>query len=128
MQKIFIADSSCLILFEKIKELELLHLVFITITPEVAGEFGLPLPSWTVKPLLMKIRQTNFRISHEVETLILKKAGEIESIYWFTTKKAPCICMKAPTKHPKLLDVHDEGEIARCFRGVIFLIKNSPLI
>jgi predicted nucleic acid-binding protein len=45
MQKIIIADASCLILFEKIKELELLHLLFgiITITPEVATEFGLHL-------------------------------------------------------------------------------------
>jgi len=31
----------------------------------------------SVKPLLMKIRQTNFRISDKIETLILKKAGEI---------------------------------------------------
>ncbi len=54
MQRIIISDASCLILLEKINELELLHKLFgiITTTPEVAAEFGLPLPSWieTKKP------------------------------------------------------------------------------
>ena len=48
MQKIIIPDASCLILLEKINELELLHKLFgiIITTLEVATEFGLPLPSW----------------------------------------------------------------------------------
>jgi predicted nucleic acid-binding protein len=48
MRKIIISDASCLILLEKINELELLHKLFgtITTTSEVATEFGLPLPSW----------------------------------------------------------------------------------
>lgn len=48
MQKIIISDANCLILLEKIDELELLHKLFgkITTTPEVANEYGLKLPDW----------------------------------------------------------------------------------
>ena len=151
MHKAIISDTSCLILLDKIGELNLLHKLFGTIitTSEVAFEFGLPLPDWfeiqqpkdknyqtiieasvdkgeasaialavelddclliiddlkgrkfaqqlgltiigtigilvdaklagiipSVKPLLTKIKTTNFRISDQLEMLILKKAGE----------------------------------------------------
>jgi predicted nucleic acid-binding protein len=151
MQKIIISDTSCLILLEKIGELELLHKLFgtITTTNEVVSEFGLPLPLWfeikepadknyqaiieesvdkgeasaialaveyedclliiddlkgrkfahrlglniistvgiivgaklagiisSVKPLLIKLKQTNFRISQQLEAFILDKSGE----------------------------------------------------
>ncbi len=48
MQKAIISDTSCLILLDKIGELEILNKLFgiIFTTPEVANEFGLPLPSW----------------------------------------------------------------------------------
>ncbi len=48
MQKTIISDTSCLILLEKIGELELLHKVFgeILITQDVADEYGLTLPNW----------------------------------------------------------------------------------
>src|ERR1700748_579569 len=48
MQKIIISDTSCLILLQKIGELELLSKLFgiITTTPEDAVEFGLPVPLW----------------------------------------------------------------------------------
>src|SRR5215213_769879 len=48
MQKTIIADTSCLILLEKIGELDLLHGVFgeILITQEIADEYGLKLPEW----------------------------------------------------------------------------------
>ena len=151
MHKAIISDTSCLILLDKIGELNLLYKLFGTIitTSEVAFEFGLPLPDWfeiqqpkdknyqtiieasvdkgeasaialavelddclliiddlkgrkfaqqlgltiigtigilvdaklagiipSVKPLLTKIKTTNFRISDQLEMLILKKAGE----------------------------------------------------
>jgi predicted nucleic acid-binding protein len=31
----------------------------------------------SIKPIISKIRSTNFRITEQLETLILKKAGEI---------------------------------------------------
>jgi len=43
-----IADTSCLILFHKIGELDLLRKVYgsVTTTPEVAQEFQEELPEW----------------------------------------------------------------------------------
>lgn len=151
MHKTIISDTSCLILLDKIGELEILNKLFgtIIITPEVLEEFGQELPDWfeirqpadknyqsiieasvdkgeasaialaielddclliiddlkgrkfalqlgltiistigiiidaklsglipSVKPILAKIRATNFRITEQLEILILKKAGE----------------------------------------------------
>jgi predicted nucleic acid-binding protein len=151
MQKIILSDTSCLILLEKIGELELLHKVFgeIVVTQEIADEYGLTVPEWisvqnpinknyqkileasvdkgeasaialavelsdclliiddlkgrnladalgikvtgtlsvileakvsgvieSVKPVLAKIKQTDFRLSDALEKRILQKAGE----------------------------------------------------
>ncbi|PIE51043.1 MAG: DUF3368 domain-containing protein [Flavobacteriales bacterium] len=48
MRRIVISDTSTLILFHKIEELSILKKVYgeILTTPEVAEEFGEPLPSW----------------------------------------------------------------------------------
>ena len=48
MRSIIISDTSCLILLEKIGELLLVHELFgdVTITPEVAVEFGAEIPDW----------------------------------------------------------------------------------
>lgn len=48
MQKIIVSDASCLILFFKIGEFDLLHRVFgqITITETVLREFKKPIPEW----------------------------------------------------------------------------------
>ena len=48
MQKVIISDTSCLILLDKIGELNLLHVVFgqITVTQDIANEFQKELPAW----------------------------------------------------------------------------------
>lgn len=48
MPRIVIADTSCLIVLDKIEQLEILQLLYseVLTTPEVAEEFGLPLPQW----------------------------------------------------------------------------------
>ena len=48
MQKVIISDTSCLILLDKIGELNLLNKLFgqITITQEIAEEFKNELPDW----------------------------------------------------------------------------------
>ena len=48
MPSIVISDTSSLILFDKIGELELLNKVYdsIVTTPEIASEFGDNLPDW----------------------------------------------------------------------------------
>jgi predicted nucleic acid-binding protein len=153
MHKTIISDTSCLILLDKIGELDILYKLFGTIitTSEVAEEFGQPLPSWfelrqptdknyqtiieasvdkgeasaialaielddclliiddlkgrkfahqlgltiigtigvivdaklagiipSVKPILAKIKATNFRITEQLELLILKRASEYD--------------------------------------------------
>lgn len=151
MQKIIVSDTSCLIVLEKIGELDLLNKVFgqILITQTVADEFGQKLPAWisiqnphnqnyqkllsakvdegeasaialafevqdcllivddskarnlakelginytgtfgvvleakisgiikSVKPILNKIKQTDFHLTKELEQMVLMKAGE----------------------------------------------------
>jgi predicted nucleic acid-binding protein len=48
MQKVIISDTSCLILLEKIGELNLLHQLFgsVVITSAIAQEFTMDLPEW----------------------------------------------------------------------------------
>ena len=48
MRKIIVSDTSCLILLDKIRKLDLLHSLFdiVTITQIVADEFGNKLPDY----------------------------------------------------------------------------------
>lgn len=153
MHKAIISDTSCLILLDKIGELEILNKLFgkIITTSEVANEFGQPLPTWieiqqptdnnyqsiieasvdsgeasaialafeldnclliiddlkarkfanqigltiigtmgvivdaklaeiipSVKSIIAKIKLTNFRMTEQLEIVMLKKAGEYE--------------------------------------------------
>jgi predicted nucleic acid-binding protein len=50
MHNIVVSDTSCLILFHKIGELDLLRKVYdsISTTPEVAREFLEELPDWII--------------------------------------------------------------------------------
>jgi len=152
MPKAIIADTSCLILLERIQSLFILKSLYgeIVITPEIATEYGLPLPEWisvqtttsedqkmvlrasldlgeasaiafalelndcllilddlkgkkmaeqlgfattgslgiivrakangvipAVRPLLERIKSTNFRMTEQLEQMILKSAGEL---------------------------------------------------
>lgn len=75
MQKTIISDTSCLILLDKIGELDLLHKLFGTIitTGTVAAEFGKQLPEW------IKIKQpTDFHYQTIIEASLDK--GEASAI------------------------------------------------
>ena len=50
LEKVVIADTSCLIVLTKIKALPLLNLLYkeVYITPEIAQEFGEVLPKWII--------------------------------------------------------------------------------
>jgi|SRR6185312_1481697 len=53
--KVVITDTSCIIILQKIDAIELLKGVFSTVitTPEIANEYGLPLPKWiAIKPVV----------------------------------------------------------------------------
>lgn len=67
MPETIISDTSILILFDKINELQILNKVYtkVYITQEVADEYGEELPSWVkVKSVKNKIKQT------EIENLV----------------------------------------------------------
>jgi predicted nucleic acid-binding protein len=58
---LIIADSSCLIGLANINLLDILHRLYgtITVTPEIAAEYGLDLPDWiTVAPVKNIVLQT----------------------------------------------------------------------
>lgn len=74
-REIVIADASCLIVLQNIKELELLQTLFgeVFITEEIKNEFGLDLPAW------IKVKEIRNKIQHGALTLILDK-GEAGAI------------------------------------------------
>ncbi len=60
MPETIISDTSCFIVLTNIGELELLKTIYgsVTTTPEVAAEFGSPLPKWVeLKSAVDKSRQ-----------------------------------------------------------------------
>lgn len=74
-----IEHENSLLIIDELKGRKLAHHLALNITGTVgilveAKIVGL-IPS--VSTLLMKIKQTNFRISHELELIVLKKAGEV---------------------------------------------------
>ena len=50
MQSVIISDTSCLVILSKIDKLYILHKLYgsISVTPEVANEYGKGLPDWVV--------------------------------------------------------------------------------
>ena len=61
LPSLIIADSSCLIGLANIKLLDILHSLYgtVTVTPEIAAEYGLDLPDWiTVTPVKNTVLQT----------------------------------------------------------------------
>jgi predicted nucleic acid-binding protein len=85
MQKeyeVVIADTSCLILLEKIGELDLLRLIFgrVTITNEIAREFGSDLADWfTVRWVKNANLQHDFDLDPG-ETSAIALALELDSV------------------------------------------------
>ena len=75
MPDLIICDTSCLILFDKIKKLDLLKLCYqdIYVTPEIAHEYGKQLPDWII------IRKVDSQSNQRVLQQILG-AGESSAI------------------------------------------------
>jgi predicted nucleic acid-binding protein len=74
--KVIIADTSCLIIYHNINQLEILRKTFpdLRVTKEVAEEFGVVS---SVRKVLDQIDNTNFRVSDSVRAAVLKAAGEL---------------------------------------------------
>jgi len=77
MHRIVIADTSCLILYSKIVLTHILHLLYsdVIITPEVANEFGEPVPEW-INIQSPKPENINLFDSYNIGI------GEITSLLW----------------------------------------------
>jgi predicted nucleic acid-binding protein len=85
---VVITDTSCLIILEKITLLPVLHQLFgfVITTPEIAMEYGSPLPDW-ITIIAVKDRSLQKELSTmvdkgEVSTIAL--AHEIENKYLIT--------------------------------------------
>lgn len=68
MLNTIISDTSCFIILTKIGELELLHKLYgeIVTTPEIASEYGLPLPEW-VKIISVKDKQKQSLLEMQID-------------------------------------------------------------
>ncbi|HLW33085.1 MAG TPA: hypothetical protein VKX40_12525 [Aequorivita sp.] len=84
MHNIVISDTSTLILFTKIKKIELLNAVYGTVftTTVIAAEFGKPLPSW-----IRVVEISNKKYQNELEKELgkgeasaLALASEMENV------------------------------------------------
>lgn len=99
MHKCIISDTSCLILFDKIGALDLLFKTYgeITLTPEVAKEYGKRLPEWIViVPVKNKLRQREFENIVDLgEASAIALALEIpDSILIIDDRKGRSLAMK----------------------------------
>jgi predicted nucleic acid-binding protein len=88
MQKIIIADTSCLILLHKIDEFDLLHKLFgeILITSEIKSEFGSSLPDWVI------IKDPLNQTSQNIVAASLDK-GEASAIALALEEKDPLLIL-----------------------------------
>jgi len=85
---VVITDTSCLIILEKIALLSVLHQLFdvVLTTPEIAAEYGFPLPEWiiiiSVKNKSLQQELTSVVDKGEASAIAL--AHEIENKYLIT--------------------------------------------
>ena len=120
MHKNIIVDTSCLIILTKIKELNLLKLLYskVIITNEIANEFGSELPDWvTVYP----IERNNIKLLFESKI----DRGEASAILLALTMPNSTIIMddlKGRT-FAKQFKLNVTGTI-----GVIIAAKNKNII
>jgi predicted nucleic acid-binding protein len=85
---VVITDTSCLIILEKIGLLAILHQLFSVVltTPEIAAEYGSPLPEWVIV-LSVKDKSLQEKLSSIVdkgEASAIALAHEVENKYLIT--------------------------------------------
>ena len=83
MPRVVITDTSCLIIFQKIGELDLLQKVYgyVSITPEVAKEFSEEVPAWIIIESTKDKKYQNFLETQidQGEASVIALAKEKES-------------------------------------------------
>lgn len=116
MQKTIIADSSCLILLDKIEELELLKYLFgkVIITSIIAEEFGVALPDWIlIKDAVNKNYQNILELSVD--------KGEASAIA-LAVEQTDCLLILDDQKARKLA-----AELKLKYTGTIALLVEAKL-
>lgn len=93
-----IADTSCFILLDKIDALSILQQLFrtVTTTPEIAREFGKPLPEWVV---IKAVKDTNL----QKVMLLQVDPGEASAIA-LTVESQPALLIIDDLKGRKVAD------------------------
>lgn len=115
-----IADASCFILLDKIDSLWLLQKLFNTVTtsPEIAKEFGKPLPKWV---LIKSVQDKNFQTALFLEVDL----GEATAIA-LATENPPSLLIIDDLKGRKLakrLHLTITGTL-----GLIMIAKREAVI
>ena len=117
--KVIIADTSCLILYNKIKKLAILKETFVelTVTKEVALEFG-PLPDW-----INIVSVSNIEKINEFDGIL--GIGEASSIALAleTPNALLIIDEKKGRNHAKALDIQIIGSL-----GLLIIAKQKGII
>jgi len=116
MQKTIIADSSCLILLDKIEELELLKQLFgkVIITSIIAEEFGVALPDWI---LITDAENKNYQNILELSV----DRGEASAIA-LAVEQTDCLLILDDQKARKLA-----AELKLKYTGTIALLVEAKL-
>ncbi len=85
---VVITDTSCLIILEKIALLPVLHQLFnfVITTPEIAAEYGSPLPEWisVISVKNKSLQQELTSVVDKGEASAIALAREIENKYLIT--------------------------------------------
>jgi len=82
--KIVITDTSCFVLLEKINALTILHQLFATVltTPEIAKEYGRPLPDWVIiQSANQSLKEEFYQYVDQGEASAIALASEISCDY-----------------------------------------------
>lgn len=120
MQKVIIADTSCLILLDKIEQLDLLYKLYgeITITQEVANEYKEHLPEWFI------ISQAGHKQYQNILEASLDK-GEASAIA-FSIEQKNCLLIiddYKGRKYAESLGIYITGTL-----GILINAKQSGII
>ncbi|MGB7394600.1 MAG: DUF3368 domain-containing protein [Pricia sp.] len=102
-ETIIIADASCIISLDNIGELYLLRKMFdeITITPEVADEFGEPLPDWIkIKRVVdeKKMRLLELELDRGEASAIALALEQVDSLLLIDERKGREIAQRVGLK------------------------------
>lgn len=132
MPKNIVSDTSCLILLEKIGELEVLNKLFghLTISETVAEEYGLSLPGWiNVKKLKNRKYQSLLQVTLDPgEASAIALAAELNGLLIIDDIKARRMASELQMDYTGTLGVLAEAKQKRhiqSFKTVLKRIKET---